>query len=754
MRELIAEAKRRHVFRTAGLYAGGAFGILQIADIVLPTLGLGDSVISYLLVIIAAGFPVALIFAWILDVSDDGIKVTADATEIEKSRYTAPKLIDGLIVVIALGVGYMYLERFSTGDPSVAVNSTADKSAPLPTAAPIVLEPSIAVLPFENLSASEENAYFAAGIHEDILNNLSKVGGLIVTSRTSTLAYLGSTKPIPVIAQDLGVNYIIEGSVRRVGQRVRISVQLIEAANDSHIWSEAYDRAIIDVFEIQQQVADEVSHALRVQFDIGLAAGETPTKSLKAYELFLESRVLATTMDPDNIQRAVTGYREALKIDPDYADAWAGLSIALSSTSMFGKADRAIEEANVAADKALELAPESWMSNHAKARLIGDFGLGSPVQSLPYFQKAVALNPNDGDMLSIYGFHLWFSGRTREAMAQFLAAYRRDPLSANANMSRAMVAMFENDRITAEKFIRRAIDIEPNSTYINWWAAAAFSTMLDYETALRQLDRVLTLNPDHLGALLWTSGLLTALGDYEAAEYWLDRVEAIAPNNPGYLSRRANSYALGGEPEQYQALVERWIKHDPDNPDAKRYLPFASSRGSTRARENEDWDTFRVIVRRSLNENLAFLKSDGDENGNFVVRPNSSWNFLAGAANAKTLKEDALADQLLQQLIDFYESQPVGASQARNLQMMMAYAMLDKHDEAMIYARAMHEEGYRAIWLLESDSYNVTNDPNALYHGLSEDIAFQRIFSSLKQHNGEMLALLREKVPSIFPPQS
>lgn len=753
MRGLIAEAKRRHVFRTAALYAGAAFGVLQVADIILPTLGLGESAISYLLVIIAACFPIALILAWVLDISGDGIKVTPEISESEKQRLTGPKLMDGIIVFIALGVGYMYLERFFADDhPAMDITSVEAVVDVKKIAEPIKLEASIAVLPFENLSASEENAYFAAGIHEDILNNLSKIGELIVTSRTSTLAYAGSIKPIPAIAEELNVNYIIEGSVRRAGDRVRISVQLIEAANDSHIWSEAYDRAIVDVFEVQQQVADEVSHALTVQFDIGLAAGEKPTKSLKAYELFLESRILATTLEPDNIERAIIGYRSALSIDPDYADAWAGLSIALNSMKLFGKADREIEEASVAADKALILAPDSWMSNHAKARLLGAQGLGSPVSSLPYFDKAISLNPNDGDMLANYGFNLWFAGDARKAMEQFNAAYRRDPLSANANMARAMVGMFEGDVITAEKFIGRAIDIEPDSSYISWWAGAAFASMLNYEMAMRQFERVLTLNPDHLGAQMWTALLFSSLGYYDGANYWLDRVETIAPNNPEYLWRRANSYAIDGDPEEYQTLVERWIRHDPNNPDALRYLPFATSKAAKKAWNNEDMKSFTALSRKALDENLAYMKSDADERGNLTVRPNSSWNFIAAAIHARKAGDDALVDRLMNQVIDFHESQPVGSFSSRNMQMMMAHAILGRNDEAIVYARAMGEEGYRAIWLIEDQSYSVLKDPYGVFNGLSNDIAFQDVVATLMQQNEKTLERLRDEVPGIFPP--
>ena len=747
---LLAEAKRRHVFRTAGLYAGGAFAILQTADIALPALGISDSVISYLLLLIAAGFPLALIAAWFFDISREGIAVTREAAA--ERRLSGAKLVDGIIVLLALGVGIMYLERF-TGDAALVVPTESASVTNESTPPPITLEPSIAVLPFENLSASQDNAYFAAGIHEDILNDLSKVSELIVTSRTSTLAYAGSTKPIPVIADELGVNYVIEGSVRRAGDRVRISVQLIEAASDKHIWSEAYERAVIDVFEVQQQIASEVSHALRVQFDIGLADGEYPTKSLEAYELFLEARSLYNTFEPDGIATAISNYRQALEIDPDYTDAWAGLALALNSTLFFGRADREFEEAKVAADKALTLSPDSWMANYAKAMVVGANGAGMARESLPYFERAIEINPNDGNMLAEYGFNLWFSGDARAAMEQFLGAYRRNPLSASANMSRAMVAFFEGDNLTSEKFIRRAIDIEPDSTYINWWAGAALNSMNNPEAAAHQFGRVLELNPDHLGAMNWLSTVFTILGDYDSANYWLDRCEAIAPSSPAYFLRRANNFALGGEVEEYQAHVANWLRVDPGNRDALRYKSYATARAVRKAWDAENATLFRELSRRALDEAMVVIELKPGSKTDYRVNFGDSWLILAAAVHAKNLGESELVGNLLNSIIEFHESQPPGSFSGRNLQMMLAHSLMDDRETAISYARKMNEDNFRSFWLLNTASYDVVHDVFGIYGGVNEDVAFKNVIAEMNAANRASLERLRTELPEIFPPR-
>ena len=216
---LLAEAHRRHVFRVAGVYAAVAFGVLQTADIVAPTLGFPEETISYLLTFIAVGFPLALVVTWLVDLTPDGVRLTPGLNQSEQRQLAPGRIIDVVILGVALAVGFLYLERFSGADVGLQPAEVAQPVSPSPVVSSI---PSIAVLPFENLSTSEENAFFAAGIHEDILNNLAQIRELIVISRTSTLAYGGADKPpIPQIAQELNATHVLEGSVRRRGSHSR-----------------------------------------------------------------------------------------------------------------------------------------------------------------------------------------------------------------------------------------------------------------------------------------------------------------------------------------------------------------------------------------------------------------------------------------------------------------------------------------------------------------------------------------------------
>ena len=267
---LIAEARRRHVFRATGLYAAAAFVLLQLADILMPAFGLSEGDISYLLTAIAAGFPLVLVITWLVDITPEGIKLTPMLAPGERTKLAPGRLVDFAIVFVAIGVGFLYLERFLSNDAAEVASPVPDKpiSVPVTGIEQEALEPSVAVLPFDNLSTTEENAIFAAGVHEDILNHLSRNAELMVTSRKSTLGYADKDVPIAQIAGELGVNYIMEGSVRRAAGRVKITIQLIEAASDKHLWSETYDRELNDIFAVQDEVAEQVAEKLRVQFDL------------------------------------------------------------------------------------------------------------------------------------------------------------------------------------------------------------------------------------------------------------------------------------------------------------------------------------------------------------------------------------------------------------------------------------------------------------------------------------------------------
>src|SRR6266853_1975056 len=303
------ELQRRKVYRVAAAYIIAAGFIIQIGSAVFPAWDLPNWTLRLVVVLLLAGFPIALILAWAYDVTPQGIRVTPTTSAPGAHRRR------NLIMLIATGV---------------VVSATAGFFL-LPRASARKLDKSIAVLPFQNLSDEKENAYFADGMQDDILTNLSKIGDLKVISRTSVMSYRDGARNAREIGKSLGVGTLLEGSVRRSGNRVRVNVQLINANNDEHIWAEDYDRDLTDVFAIQTDLAQKIASALQARLSPNEKArlDNRPTQNPDAYLLFVQAHDYAnrTDMFRDTSLKAEQLFEEAIKLDPNFAAAFAGLSM-------------------------------------------------------------------------------------------------------------------------------------------------------------------------------------------------------------------------------------------------------------------------------------------------------------------------------------------------------------------------------------------------------------------------------------------
>ena len=358
----LAELKRRNVIRVAIFYAVFAWLILQVADVLSGLFGLPDWSLRFVGFILLLGFPVTLVFSWVYEITPEGIKRERDISPDESiTHHTARRLDVAVIVLLVLAMGMFGYDRFGGGVKGSG-SFTSDASSPT---APTVNEPdpftpadsSVAVLAFDNMSPDPENAYFAEGISEEILNVLSKIPGLQVASRTSAFSYAGTNTPIPEIADALEVAHVLEGSVRRQGDQVRITAQLIDARTDKHLWSDTFDRQLDDIFAIQDEIAEAIVAALRDALPgikpESIDAGGTD--SIEAYNAFLQGRYYLHKRGRDNVRRAIDLLGEAVELDPEFAEARAYLARALSVGWGDDDFDRALWEAK----KALELDADS-----------------------------------------------------------------------------------------------------------------------------------------------------------------------------------------------------------------------------------------------------------------------------------------------------------------------------------------------------------------------------------------------------------
>src|SRR5713101_2310063 len=331
-----AELKRRNVYKVAIAYAVVAWLLMQIASQIFPFFEIPNWAVRLVVLLLVIGFPVAMILAWAFELTPEGIK-RAEDVDLSKSvtRKTGRKLDFFIIAVLLLVIGILLFQRFHRNVPSVTA-SLAEKS--------------IAVLPFENLSEDKANAYFADGIQEEILTRLAKIADLKVISRTSTQQYQSKPGNLSEIAKQLGVANILEGSVQKAADQVRVNVQLIQVASDSHLWADTYDRKLVDIFAVESEMAKAIADALQAKLTGGeqQALAAKPTNNAEAYDAYLRGLALEVrASSPTDSEKVVGFYERAVQLDPAFALAWARLSRA-NAQVYFGGLDKTSARNDVA----------------------------------------------------------------------------------------------------------------------------------------------------------------------------------------------------------------------------------------------------------------------------------------------------------------------------------------------------------------------------------------------------------------------
>jgi TolB-like protein/Flp pilus assembly protein TadD len=506
-----AELKRRRVFRLMALYGAASFAILQGVDLLVPVLGLSDSVTQGVAVILLVGAPVAILLGWIFDLTPEGLERTPepDAGEL-KDIISAPRSkrwLSGILALagmVALVAGAWYVGRESVGRPTVGEASVSSAS--------------IAVLPFANMSADPDQEYFADGISEELLNLLARIPDLRVASRTSAFSFKGQELEVPEIAKRLNVDHILEGSVRRSGNEVRVTARLIDARTDTRLWSQSWDRTMDDIFAVQDEIASAVADRLEVSLMGGVPEAE-PTNG-EAYALFLQGRALGHQRTSEGFEGAIQVLEQASALEPDYAPAWAELARVYATQAGSGErpAGEAFQAARVAANRALSIDPEyaPAIAGLGLVALSHDRDLATASR---YYEQALALAPTDTDIIGDAATLAQSLGRLDEAIRMKEYVVARDPVSPRGyhNLGNAYR-----------------------------WAGRWDDAIASYRTAE-------TLSPGYIGAHTGVAQALLGKGEPESA---LDAV-LQEPSTPWRLIGSAMVYwALGRRAESDAALDE------------------------------------------------------------------------------------------------------------------------------------------------------------------------------------------------------
>jgi TolB-like protein/lipopolysaccharide biosynthesis regulator YciM len=450
----LSELKRRNVYKVAVAYLVVGWLLIQIATQVFPFLEIPNWVVRLVIVIVAIGFPIALIIAWAFELTPEGLKRTEDVGPTQTRTRTHAWIYIALIGV-AISIGLFLAGRYTAGGRNANAGQLPSKS--------------IAVLPFENLSDDKSAAYFADGIQDEILTKLASIADLKVISRTSTAKYKSKPEDLKTVAQQLGVANVLEGSVQKAAGKVRVNVQLIDARADSHLWAKSYDRDLADVFAIQSEVAQEIADSLKAKLSPAEAStvARAPTKDTEAYDLFLkgefEHRAANSNFRADIFEQAARWYRDAIARDPNFALAIAQLAICRVRQHWLSDplSESELAEAGQLAKQAVTLAPD-LADAHVAMGAFHYYGFREYEPALTEFQRALALQPNNSSALQFIAAVYRRQGKWRPALEEWKRALDQDPRDANIASTMAETYLVLRNWKEAEEMASHALSIDPH----------------------------------------------------------------------------------------------------------------------------------------------------------------------------------------------------------------------------------------------------------------------------------------------------
>jgi TolB-like protein/Flp pilus assembly protein TadD len=509
-KNFFGELKRRNVYKVAVAYVVVAWLLIQVATQVFPFFEIPNWAVQMVVVATIIGFPIAMVLSWAFEITPDGIKREGEVDGRKSIARKTGRKLTALVVLLAAVAAGLVVFRF------LHSQRVAEKERPTSLATEIDSK-SIAVLPFENLSEEKANAYFTEGIQDEILTRLAKIADLKVISRTSTQHYKSTPENLPEIARQLGVAHILEGSVQKSGDAVRVNVQLIKAATDSHLWADSFDRKLTDIFAAESEIAKAIADQLRVHLtgreEQVIAA--KPTDNPEAYDAYLRglAYTLKTQNTPANYLGAQKYLREAVRLDPKFALAWALLSYVDA---------RGYHTTNIQ--------PTIALRNEAQQAM----------------ETALTLNPNLGEAWIAKGYYQYgcvgdfeSARRSYEQARQFL------PNSSLVRLSLALLARDQGQWERAESYFREAETLDPRNLNLLTRHAQFYITLRQFPEALRRLDQILEIVPNDIDALVEKGAIAQAQGDLPGA------ASLLAPLRP------AAGDPTGWEQVSYQAILER-----------------------------------------------------------------------------------------------------------------------------------------------------------------------------------------------------
>ena len=484
-RNFFSELKRRNVYKVAIAYGVVAWLLLQAASILFPTFEAPTWTMKVFVAVTALGFPIALIIAWAFELTPEGLKRTEFADELPKKSARSRVWIYVVIIASAMSVSLFFLGRYTA-------TSKQSGSAELPAK-------SISILPFANLSRDPDNAYFAAGIQDEIVTRLAKIAELRVISCTSTQRFKSSPDDLPAIAKQLGVVNIVEGSVQRSADQVRVNVQLIKAATDDHLWADTFDRKLTNIFAVESEIAKTIADTLQAKLTGSEqnAIATQPTQNTEAYQLYLKGRYLWNRRTGENLKKALAYFQQAAEKDPAYALAYAGMADTCTLIPVYaaGTPQDYLPRARAAAQKAVEL-DDMLAEAHTSLGYVLFYYFES-AQSTKEFERAIELNPNYATAHQWYARTvLLMAGQFDRAIAEVKRAVELDPVSPIIHAELGTVYMVARRYDEAIEELRNTVEMYPEFYWAHRFLGLALELKGSTRDAIAEYERALELNDD------------------------------------------------------------------------------------------------------------------------------------------------------------------------------------------------------------------------------------------------------------------
>ncbi|MCZ6826171.1 MAG: tetratricopeptide repeat protein [Gammaproteobacteria bacterium] len=584
--DFLTELKRRNVVRVAFVYSIVAWLLLQIVDIVVPLLELPGWVGKFFLLLIAVGFPLALIFAWAFEITPEGLKLEKHVDRSQSVTAETGRKLDFMIIAVLLfAVALFALDKFVWVDEQVPESVMLAEN---PAEAKPVSRRSVAVLPFASRSANEDDAFFVDGMHDDVLTHLARIGSLKVISRTSVMEYRDTTKNMRTIGEELGVATILEGGVQRAGDRVRINMQLIDAVTDEHLWADSYDRQLTtaNIFAIQSEIASAIAAALHAALSPAeqQALASIPTENLQAYDFFQRARSIQRNSGRKGLATKLQLYEQAVLLDPDFALAHAMLASAYLDRYWFFERDKAdLGLARTAIDKAFELNPGMPEAHIA----LSDYyyhGFLDYNRALEQLDIAIPMVPGNEEAYAIRSFILRRRGDIEDSIPDLQRSIDLDPRNAlwPSELGSTYGQLGQWDQAIA--YYDKSIRLSPNDPFNRLFRAYAMIALDIDSSALRDMMVDPTLSDEPILVLSrWDSAMQD--GDYDLAMDAIGRSETNVLDNqaifaPLDLMRGLTEFYLGdrtksaGYFESTKVILVNKANDSPDDPRIFSSLSF------------------------------------------------------------------------------------------------------------------------------------------------------------------------------------